>query len=89
MSDVQLTPDEIRGITGKVQPAAQIRHLRRMGIPADRSDNPDRPVCVLRARLAERPMIDRAAGLIRFEPTKTEDSSGLGVDIPITKEPMP
>ena len=43
-----LTPEEIRQITGKSQPAAQIRHLHRMGIRAYRSDNPDNPVCVLR-----------------------------------------
>lgn len=52
MSDLQLTPDEIFGITGKIQPAAQIKHLRRMGVRAERSDNPDQPVCVLRAWLA-------------------------------------
>lgn len=37
-------------------------------------------------RLLERSQVDRAAGLIRFLPTKTEDSSGAGVDIPITPE---
>lgn len=49
---VALTPKEIFDITGKVQPAAQLKHLRRMGIRAERSDNPDQPVCVLRAWLA-------------------------------------
>ena len=48
----KLTPDEIYDITGKVQPAAQIKHLRRMGIKAERSDNPDAPVCVMLAWLA-------------------------------------
>lgn len=43
-----LTPEEIYKVTGKTQPAAQIRHLRRMGIRAERSDNPDAPVFVAR-----------------------------------------
>ena len=51
---LSLTPDEIFEITGKVQPAAQLRELRRMGIRAYRSDNPDRPVMVLHIWLAER-----------------------------------
>lgn len=37
-------------------------------------------------RLLERAHIDRQAGVIRFAPSKTEDSSGLGVDVPITPE---
>ena len=45
-----LTPDELREITGKVQAAAQFRHLRRMGIRAERRN--DGSVCVLRAWLA-------------------------------------
>lgn len=49
-----LSSDEIFDMTGKVQPAAQIRHLRRMGIKAERSDNPDKPVLVCRAWLAIR-----------------------------------
>jgi folate-binding Fe-S cluster repair protein YgfZ len=44
---IELTPDEIYTITGKVQPAAQMRELKRMGIRCHRSDNPDRPVIVL------------------------------------------
>jgi hypothetical protein len=47
-----LSPDEIYQITGKTQPAAQLRHLRRMGIKAERSDNPDQPVCVCREWLS-------------------------------------
>ncbi|HXC41471.1 MAG TPA: DUF4224 domain-containing protein [Burkholderiales bacterium] len=46
--DGQLTPEQIFNMTGKVQPAAQIRHLRRMGVKAERSANPERPVCVVR-----------------------------------------
>lgn len=44
---LELTPVEIFTITGKVQPAAQMRELKRMGIRCHRSDNPDRPVIVL------------------------------------------
>lgn len=55
MSDLSLTPEQIYEITGKVQPAAQLRELRRMGIRAHRSDNPDRPVMVLHAWLADEP----------------------------------
>lgn len=51
---ITLTPAEIYKITGKTQPAAQLRHLRRMGIKAERSANPDQPVCVLRAWLPTR-----------------------------------
>lgn len=55
MSDkLTLSPAEIVEITGKVQPAAQIRHLRRMGIRCERRADPDEPVCVLRVWLAER-----------------------------------
>lgn len=50
--DVTLSVAEIERLTGKIQPAAQIRHLRRMGIKAERSDNPDHPVVVCRAWLA-------------------------------------
>lgn len=49
-----LTPEEIYEITGKVQPAAQLRELRKMGIRAHRGDNPDRPVVVVREWLTER-----------------------------------
>lgn len=52
MTDAQLTVAEIVKATGKTQPAAQIRHLRRMGIRAERSHNPDAPVLVMRAWLA-------------------------------------
>lgn len=45
--NLELTPDEIFTITGKVQPAAQVRELKRMGIRCHRSDNPERPVIVL------------------------------------------
>lgn len=54
MTDLALTPAEIYKLTGKKQPAAQLRHLRRMGIKAERSDNPDQPVCVLLAWLPTR-----------------------------------
>lgn len=54
VSEVSLEPAEIVRLTGKVQPAAQIRHLRRMGIKAERSDNPEQPVCVLRAWLPDK-----------------------------------
>jgi hypothetical protein len=49
-----LTPAEIFELTGKVQPAAQLKRLRAMGIRAYRSDNPDRPVCVCREWLGAR-----------------------------------
>lgn len=49
-----LSPAEIYELTGKVQPAAQLRRLRAMGIRAYRSDNPDRPVCVCREWLVAR-----------------------------------
>ncbi len=49
-----ITPEEIFELTGKVQPAAQLKRLRAMGIRAYRSDNPNRPVCVCRAWLAAR-----------------------------------
>lgn len=55
---VTLTPAEIFQITGKTQPAAQLRHLRRMGIKAERSDNPDQPVCVCRDWLSIKPKPD-------------------------------
>lgn len=51
---MQLTPQEIEQMTGKSQPAAQLRHLRRMGIRAYRSDNPEFPVCVMREWLVAR-----------------------------------
>lgn len=47
-----LGSDEIKEITGKVQPAAQLRHLKRMGIRAERRQ--DGTVCVLRDWLADR-----------------------------------
>jgi len=52
---VSLTPEELFEITGKTQPAAQLRRLRAMGIRACRGDNPERPVVVLREWLADRP----------------------------------
>lgn len=52
---MKLSPEQIARITGKVQPAAQIRHLRKMGIRAERSANPDEPVCVLEAWLNGKP----------------------------------
>lgn len=49
-----LTPAEILELTKPLtRPAAQLRHLRRMGIRAAR--RPDGSVLVLRAWLAERP----------------------------------
>ena len=53
----QLTVAEIIQATGKTQPAAQIRHLRRMGIRAERSHNTDSPVLVMRAWLALPPPV--------------------------------
>ncbi len=50
---VALSPAEILEITGKTQPAAQLRHLRRMGIRAER--RADGTVCVLHAWLTEKP----------------------------------
>ena len=47
-----LTPDEILELTHRTRPHAQLRHLRRMGIRAER--RPDGSVLVLRAWLAER-----------------------------------
>jgi len=47
---VALTTEEIYKITHKVQPAAQLRHLRRMGVRAER--RADGTVCVLHACLA-------------------------------------
>jgi Domain of unknown function (DUF4224) len=47
-----LTPDEIFEITKKVQPAAQLRALKRMGIRAYRRDDPQGSVCVVRDWLA-------------------------------------
>ena len=52
-----LSAAEIFELTGKVQPAAQLRRLREMGIRAYRSDNPDRPVCVCREWLVARPAV--------------------------------
>lgn len=49
-----LSPEEIFELTGKVQPAAQLRRLRSMGIRAYRSDNPARPVCCCHEWLAAR-----------------------------------
>ncbi|MBE0612113.1 MAG: DUF4224 domain-containing protein [Burkholderiales bacterium] len=49
-----LTQAEIFELTGKVQPAAQLRRLRNMGIRAYRMDNPERPVCVCREWLSPR-----------------------------------
>ena len=52
VSDVTLSPAEIEKITGKTQPAAQLRHLRRMGIRAYRRTDAEGTVCVLWAWLA-------------------------------------
>ena len=52
---LRLSKDEIAEITGKVQPAAQLRELRRVGIKAFRQADPEHPVLVLRAWLAEEP----------------------------------
>lgn len=52
-----ISPEEIFELTGKVQPAAQLRWLRKMGIRAYRTQNPDRPVCVCREWLTSRPPI--------------------------------
>lgn len=52
MPDVTLSADEIYSITGKSQPAAQLRHLRRMGIRAYRRLDAAGSVCVLRTWLA-------------------------------------
>ncbi len=51
-----LEPDEIENITGKTQPAAQLRQLKRMGIRAYRRENGKGSVCVLHAWLAPAPM---------------------------------
>lgn len=49
-----LSPDEILELTRPLtRPHAQLRHLRRMGIRAER--RPDGTVLVLRAWLADRP----------------------------------
>jgi len=48
-----LAPDEIFDLTHRSRSDAQLRHLRRMGIRAER--RPDGSVLVLRAWLAERP----------------------------------
>ena len=50
-----LSPAEIFELTGRVQPAAQLRRLRAMGIRAYRIDNPERPICVCREWLTARP----------------------------------
>ena len=52
MLDVTLSAEEIYSITRKAQPAAQLRHLRRMGIRAYRRSDAEGSVCVLRAWLA-------------------------------------
>lgn len=52
MSDVTLTAAEIFQLTGKVQPAAQLRHLHRMGIRAHRRADAEGTVCVARVWLA-------------------------------------
>ena len=51
-SAIALSFDEIYEITGMIQPAAQLRHLRRMGIRAYRRADPEGSVCCLRAWLA-------------------------------------
>ena len=54
MTDVWLSPSEILELTRPLtRPHAQLRHLRRMGIRAER--RPDGSVLVLRAWLADRP----------------------------------
>ena len=50
-----LTPAEIFEITRKVQPAAQMRVLRQMGIRCHRTDDPEQPVTVCRAWLSAAP----------------------------------
>ena len=50
-----LTPDEIFAITRKVQPAAQLKQLQRMGIRAYRTDDPEQPITVCRVWLSEKP----------------------------------
>lgn len=52
---VCLTYDEIVEITGKVQPAAQLRELQRIGIRAYRRKDAEGSVCVVREWLASRP----------------------------------
>jgi hypothetical protein len=77
-----LTPAEIREITGKTQPAAQLRHLKRMGIRAERRDNPDAPVCVVREWLAVRPgPVSTATSRpkLRFEREQTAQASDGGL----------
>lgn len=54
MTDLFLSPSEILELTRPLtRPHAQLRHLRRMGIRAER--RPDGTVLVLRAWLADRP----------------------------------
>ena len=52
VTPIVLTPDEIKAITRKTQPAAQIRKLKEMGIRCYRTDDPDHPVTVVREWLA-------------------------------------
>jgi hypothetical protein len=66
-----LSPDEIFELTGKVQPAAQLRWLRKMGIRAYRIDNPDRPVCVCREWL-----VSRANAQLESTPSLKSDRHG-------------
>lgn len=68
-----LTDEEIEGLTHLVRAAAQLRHLRRMGIRAER--RPDGSVLVLRAWLAERP---EAAAQSKPRPRlKSDDKAGI------------
>ena len=69
MPDEFLSPAELFKATGKTQPAAQIRHLRRMGIKAERSDNPDNPVVVARSWLAvsSRPVAESQKPMLKSD----------------------
>lgn len=52
--NMALSPDELYDLTHYKQPAAQLRELARLGIPAvKRHDN---SVCVVRAHLASGPI---------------------------------
>lgn len=51
---IELTFEEIHAITGKVQAAAQLRELQRMGIRSYRKKIPGGPVCCLHVWLADR-----------------------------------
>jgi hypothetical protein len=65
-----LTPEEIAELTGKTQPAAQLRHLRKMGVRAYRRDNGKGSVCVAREWLA-----GRSTATAQSKPTLKSDRS--------------